>query len=115
VFAFPRRGGGIVEITAEASKPRVALDIANTYVDVLVTRTRSFNIDDAKSTREYLTQQSGQVNEALNNSETTLSQFTLSKGGVRVPDRFAETARHLSQLESSIAEVQTNKNMSRPA
>ncbi|MDO8475171.1 MAG: P-loop NTPase [Candidatus Rokubacteria bacterium] len=106
------RGGGIVEIIAEASKPRVALDIANTYMDVLVTRTRSFNIDDAKSTREYLTQQTGQVAEALNASETTLSQFTLSKGGIRVPDRFSETAGRLSQLESSIAEVQTNKNMS---
>jgi capsular exopolysaccharide synthesis family protein len=106
------RGGGIVEIIAEASNPRVALDIANTYVDVLVTRTRSFNIDDAKSTREYLTQQTGQVAEALNASETTLSQFTLSKGGIRVPERFAETAHRLSQLESSIAEVQTNKNMS---
>jgi capsular exopolysaccharide synthesis family protein len=107
-----QRGGGIVEIIAEASKPRVALDIANTYVDVLVTRNRSFNIDDAKSTREYLTQQTGQVAEALNASETTLSQFTLSKGGIRVPDRFAETTGRLSQLESSIAEVQTNKNMS---
>jgi capsular exopolysaccharide synthesis family protein len=103
---------GIVEIIAEASNPRVALDIANTYVDVLVSRTRAFNVDDAKSTREYLTQQTGQVTEALNASETTLSEFTLSKGGIRVPDRFAETAHRLSELESSIAEVQTNKNMS---
>ena len=111
-FNTRRDSNGIVEINAEASNPRVALDIANTYVDVLVTRTRSFNIDDAKSTREYLTQQTGQVAEALNASETTLSQFTLSKGGVRVPDRFVETANRLSHLESSIAEVQTNKNMS---
>ncbi len=107
-----QRGGGIIEIVAEASKPRVALDIANTYVDVLVTRTRSFNIDDAKSTREYLTQQTGQVAQALNASEASLSQFTLSKGGIRVPDRFVDTAGRLSQLESSIAEVQSNKNMS---
>jgi len=111
-FNNRRDSNGIVEIIAEASNPRVALDIANTYVDVLVARTRSFNIDDAKSTREYLTQQTGQVAEALNASESTLSQFTLSKGGVRVPERFAETAQRLSQLESSIAEVQTNKNMS---
>jgi uncharacterized protein involved in exopolysaccharide biosynthesis len=111
-FRTNRESSGIVEIVAEASNPRVALDIANTYVDVLVARTRSFNIDDAKSTREYLTQQTGQVAEALNASETTLSQFTLSKGGVRVPERFSETAHRLSQLESSIAEVQTNKNMS---
>ena len=110
---LPRRDGfGIVEIVAEASNPRVALDIANTYVDVLVSRARSFNIDDAKSTREYLTQQTGQVTEALNSAEAALSQFTLSKGGVKVPERFTETATRLSQLESSIAEVQTNRNMS---
>ena len=102
---FNARPDGIVDIVAEASNPRVALDIANTYVDVLVSRTRSFNIDDAKSTREYLTQQTGQVAEALNTSESTLSQFTLSKGGIVVPERFAGTARRLSELESSLAEV----------
>ena len=109
---FNARQDGIVDIVAEASDPRVALDIANTYVDVLVSRTRSFNIDDAKSTREYLTQQTGQVAEALKTSETTLSQFTLSKGGIVVPERYAGTANRLSQVESSLAEVQTNKNMS---
>jgi succinoglycan biosynthesis transport protein ExoP len=106
------KGGGIVDIIADASNPRVAVDIANAYVDVLISRTRSFNVDDAKSTREYLSQQTGLVNEALNSSEATLSQFTLSKGGIRVPERFTETARRLSDLESSIAEIQTNKNMS---
>ena len=109
---FNARQDGIVDIVAEASDPRVALDIANTYVDVLVSRTRSFNIDDAKSTREYLTQQTGQVAEALKTTETTLSQFTLSKGGIVVPERYAGTARRLTELESSLAEVQTNKNMS---
>src|SRR5215813_6055694 len=44
------RGGGIVDIIADASNPRVAVDIANAYVDVLISRTRSFNVDDAKST-----------------------------------------------------------------
>jgi capsular exopolysaccharide synthesis family protein len=111
-FYLRPESNGIVDIVAEASNARVALDIVNTYVDVLVSRTRAFNVDDAKSTREYLTQQTGVVAEALNTSETTLSQFTLSKGGIRVPDRFADTANRLSQVESSIAEVQTNKNMS---
>ena len=51
---------GIVEIQAEASQPQIALDIANTYIEVLLARTRSFNVDDAKSTREYLSQQTTQ-------------------------------------------------------
>jgi len=48
----PQGPTGIVEVTAEASKPRVALDIANTYIEVLLSRTRSFNVDDTKVTRE---------------------------------------------------------------
>jgi succinoglycan biosynthesis transport protein ExoP len=108
----PDRGTGIVELRAEASAPRVALDIANTYIDVLLSRTRSFNVDDAKSTREYLTQQLSQVSQSLQASEEALREFTLSRGGVRIPDRSAKTADRLSELESSIAEIQANRTMS---
>lgn len=108
----PQGPTGIVEIRAEASKPRVALDIANTYIEILLARTRSFNVDDAKSTREYLTQQSAQVREALEASENALRTFTLSRGGLKLPDRAAETAARLSQMESTLAEVQVNRNMS---
>ena len=64
-FTSEGGGTGIVEISAEASQPQIALDIANTYIEVLLARTRSFNVDDAKSTREYLSQQTVQVSDAL--------------------------------------------------
>jgi capsular exopolysaccharide synthesis family protein len=111
--AFNSLGGsGLVEIRAEASNPRVALDIANTYVEVLLARTRSFNVDDAKNTREYLAQQNAQVGEQLHSSEKSFSEFTLTKGGMRLPDRVADVANRLSQLETSLAEIQANKSMS---
>jgi succinoglycan biosynthesis transport protein ExoP len=103
---------GIVEIQAEASQPQIALDIANTYIEVLLARTRSFNVDDAKSTREYLSQQTVQISEALGRSEAALRAFTLARGGVQVPAKSAETAQRLSQLEATLAEVQANKNIS---
>ncbi len=103
---------GIVDIQADASQPQVALDIANTYVEVLLARTRSFNVDDAKSTREYLSRQATQVSDALARSESALRAFTTSRGGIRIPEKSAETATRLSQLEASLAEVQANKNMS---
>ncbi len=103
---------GIVEIQAEASQPQIALDIANTYIEVLLARTRSFNVDDAKSTREYLSQQTGQVSDALARSEDALRAFTMSRGGVQIPAKSAETAQRLSQLETTLAEVQTNRNIS---
>jgi capsular exopolysaccharide synthesis family protein len=103
---------GIVEIQAEASQPQIALDIANTYIEVLLARTRSFNVDDAKSTREYLSQQTAQISEALARSEAALRSFTMSRGGVQLPARSTETAQRLSQLETTLAEVQANKNIS---
>ena len=103
---------GIVEIQAEGSQPQVALDIANTYIEVLLSRTRSFNVDDAKSTREYLSQQTAQVSDSLTRSETALRSFTMSRGGVQIPAKSTETAQRLSQLETTLAEVQANKNIS---
>lgn len=102
---------GIVDIQAEASQPQVALDIANTYIEVLLARTRSFNVDDAKSTREYLSQQTAQISEALTRSEAALRAFTMSRGGVQIPAKSTETAQRLSQLETTLAEVQANRSI----
>ncbi len=112
VAFFPQGPTGIVQIRAEASNARVALDIANTYIEVLLARTRSFNVDDAKSTREYLSQQGAQVGEALQTSEKSFQEFTLAKGGIKVPDRVSDVAARMNQLETTLAEVQANRSMS---
>jgi polysaccharide biosynthesis transport protein len=111
-FTSQPGNAGIVEIQAEGSQPQVALDIANTYVDVLLARTRSFNVDDAKNTREYLSQQTAQVSDSLTRSEAALRSFTMSRGGVQIPAKSTETAQRLSQLETTLAEVQANKSIS---
>ena len=112
VAFYPQGPSGIVQIRAEASNARVALDIANTYIEVLLARTRSFNVDDAKSTREYLSQQGVQVGEALQTSEKSFQEFTLAKGGIKVPDRVSDVAGRMNQLETTLAEVQANRSMS---
>jgi succinoglycan biosynthesis transport protein ExoP len=103
---------GIVEIQAEATQQQIALDIANTYIEVLLARTRSFNVDDARSTREYLSQQTAQVSDALSRSEGALRAFTMARGGVQIPAKSMETAQRLSQLETTLVEVQANKSIS---
>jgi uncharacterized protein involved in exopolysaccharide biosynthesis len=102
---------GIVEISAEASQPRVAMDIANTYVEVLVSRTRSFNVEDTKSTRVFLEQQQAQIGKQLSGAEESMRQFTTARGGVRIPAQHTEAVNRLSQLENTYAEVVANKNM----
>ena len=110
---IPQPGSsGVVEIQADASQPQIALDIADTYIEVLLARTRSFNVDDAKSTREYLSQQTAKISDALARSEAELRAFTMSRGGVQIPAKNTETAQRLSQLESTLAEVRANNSMS---
>src|SRR3990167_1357487 len=108
----PEGQSGIVSVTAEASKPRAALDIANTYIEALLSRTRSFNVDDTKVMREFLEQQSAQVSQAAAASESTLRQFTLARGGIKPRVRNAETVQRLGQIEQTLAEIQANRSMS---
>ncbi len=102
---------GIVEVAAEASQPRVAMDIANTFVEVLVSRTRSFNVEDSKTSREFLDQQQTQIGKQLSAAEEAMRLFTNARGGVRVPARHSEAVNRLTQLENTYAEVVANKNM----
>src|SRR4029453_18419948 len=102
---------GIVEVSAEASQPRVAMDIANTFVEVLVSRTRSFNVEDSKTSREFLEQQQNQVGKQLGTAEEAMRQFTNARGGVRVPARHTEAVNRLTQMENTYPEVVAKKNM----
>lgn len=69
VAFYPQGQSGIVQVVAEASRPRVALDIAHTYIEVFLARTRSANIHDTTVLREFLERQLTQVTQSLQISE----------------------------------------------
>jgi tyrosine-protein kinase Etk/Wzc len=102
---------GIVRLNAEASKPQVAVDIANAYIEALLARTRSFNIDDARVTREFLEQQVADVRKTLQASEDALRQFTAANGGVRIPEQSQTTVARLGQAQTALGEVSANRRM----
>lgn len=102
---------GLVHLSAEASRPQVAIDIANAYIEALLARTRSFNIDDARVQREFLEQQLNETKRALTTNEQTLRAFVSAHGGVKVPERAQATVARLAQAESALAEVSSNKKM----
>jgi capsular exopolysaccharide synthesis family protein len=107
---FDVRGrDGIVGIVTEASVPQAAVDLNNTYIEVLLTRTRSFNVDDARVTREFLEQQVGEVKKSLQSSEEALRAFTTGHGGVRIPEQSQATVTQLSQAQSALAEVTASR------
>jgi capsular exopolysaccharide synthesis family protein len=108
---FTARGDGIVEITAEATQPQVAVDIVNTYVEVLLARTRSFNVEDARASREFIEQQLADVKKNLATSEEALRRFTAAQGGIRIPERTQASVQQLAQAEGQLAEVRTNRGL----
>lgn len=108
---FETKTDGLVELQVESSRPQLAVDLANTYIEVLLARTRSFNADDAKVSRDFLAQQGADAKRSLAASEEALRAFTAANGGVRIPERSQATALQLSQAESSLAEVEVNRKM----
>src|SRR5215472_503804 len=102
---------GIVTITAEASTPQVAVDIATVYIDVLLSRTRSFNIDDSRTSREFLQQQIKDVGKQLASSDEALRAFTTAHGGLKIPEQSQTVVTRLSQTEGTFAEVQANRKI----
>lgn len=108
---FESRSDGIVEIVAEASKPQTAVEIASTYVDVLLSRTRSFNVDDTRTSREFLEQQLAEIKKTLKESDEALRAFTSAHGGMSVPERAKTTLAQLSQAEQDLGEVEANRRM----
>jgi tyrosine-protein kinase Etk/Wzc len=102
---------GIVTVSAEASRPQAAVDIVNTYIDALMERTWTFNIDDARVSRVFLEQQVADIRRSLNSSEQTLQTYVASHGGVRLPDQSRITLDRLTQTETALAELGTNQRM----
>ena len=102
---------GIVTISAEASRPTVAVDIVNTYIEALIARTRTFNIDDARVSREFLEQQLTDVRRAMQASEQALQAFVASRGGVRIPDQARAASEQLSRAEAGLVEAEISRKM----
>jgi capsular exopolysaccharide synthesis family protein len=111
VSFYPKGQDGIVVISAEATKPQVAVDIVNAYIEALLARTRSFNVDDARVSREFLEQQLADIKRLLQGNEESLRSFTAAHGGIKVPDRSQATVGRLSEAETALAEVTANRKM----
>jgi len=102
---------GIVRISAGASKPEVALGIVNSYIEALLARTRSFNIDDARLSREFLEQHVADVRQGLRAKEEALRSFTIEHGGITIPEQNQVTVGRLYQVENTLADVEANRKL----
>ena len=102
---------GTVTITATAFSPRVAVDLANTYVEVLLSRSSAFARQQARGTRELLESFLTQARSSQAEAEEALRKVQAQGGAVKLPDESRLDLQRLSQLESSLADVQVSREI----
>jgi tyrosine-protein kinase Etk/Wzc len=102
---------GLVTLQAEASQPLVAVEIVNSYIEALIARTQTFNIDDSRVSREFLQNQLTDVKRSMNASEQALQTFIASHGGIRIPDQSQATTSRLAQTEVALSELVISQKM----
>jgi polysaccharide biosynthesis transport protein len=109
--SFAVRPHGIVEITADGSRPQIAMDLINTYIQVLTERTRSFNTQDTRVAREYLERQLAEATRQLRAAEEALAATSRARGGFTIPDTHQKVLGRLASLEAGLAELQATKQV----
>jgi capsular exopolysaccharide synthesis family protein len=102
---------GEVEIRAVAWEPRIAMDLSNTYVGVLQARSRSHLRSEARATRQFIENFITQTKHALQEAEESAAKLGRGRGGLRSPERFGLEMAQLTQLESSLADVQASRQI----
>jgi capsular exopolysaccharide synthesis family protein len=110
-FTQSREAPGVFTIKATARHPRVAMDLVNTYVQVLLSRTRTTNQEEARKGREFLETQLRQARENLNQAEEMLTRFEQQKGRIKLGNQTDLDLMKLSQVESALAEAQASEQV----
>ena len=102
---------GTVTITATALSPRVAVDLANTYVEVLLSRSSGFARQQARGTRELLDTLLTQAKSNQAEAEGALRKIQVQGGAVKLPDESRVDLQRLTQLETALADVQVSREI----
>jgi uncharacterized protein involved in exopolysaccharide biosynthesis len=112
-FTPQRTSTGIVTVTATASNPIVAADIATAYVETLQNRTRFFTQEESVAVREFLEKQARQVGATLQAAEDALAQFERQRGFVRIDERLRASLDTLNQAEAALAGANLSEDIAR--
>jgi polysaccharide biosynthesis transport protein len=111
-MAFDIARDGTVTITATAFSPRVAADLANTYVEVLLSRTGSFARQQARATRELLESHVVQARTSQREAQDSLRRFQAQAGGVvNLPDEARIDLQRLTQFEAALSDTQVSREI----
>ena len=103
---------GTVTITAVAFSPRVAMDLANTYVEVLLSKSSSFARQQARGTRDLLENLWSQAKANQTEAEDALRKYQAKNGGtLKLPEEAKVELTSLANLESQLNDLQINREI----
>ena len=108
-FQVSKEAAGVFHIRANASTPKAAMDLVNTYIQTLMNRTRSGDQAQARKMREFLESQLEQAKAGLGTSEASLTSYEQQKGRVKLGGQTELDLVRLSNAENALAEVQASQ------
>jgi polysaccharide biosynthesis transport protein len=102
---------GTVTLTATAFNPRVAGDLANTYVDVLLSRSSAVARQQGRNNRELLDGLLAQARASQADAEEALQRFRGAGLGISLTDEARRELDRLTQLETTLSEVHLGREI----
>jgi polysaccharide biosynthesis transport protein len=106
-----REAPNVFSISATATSPRVAVDLVNTHIQVLLSRSRSVDNQEAKKGREFLEVQFQQVKDNVTRGEEAILKLQEQKGRLRSGGQTELELVRLAQLEGALADAQANRQI----
>jgi len=101
-----RGGSGLVEISATAFKPRVATDLANTYIQVLVGWSRRSEQEDAAAAQKFLESQLNRLRTDVAESEAALLRAHEKPSDSPVVSDIHMTVEGAQKLSARVAQLE---------
>ncbi len=106
-----REAPNVFSVSATATNPRVAVDLVNTHIQVLLSRSRSVDNQEAKKSREFLEVQYEQVKESVTRGEADILKLQEQKGRLRSGGQTELELVRLAQLEGALADAQASRQI----
>lgn len=101
----------ILTLAGSASRPRVSMDLVNSYLQVLLTQTRTASQQEARGGREFLEDQLQRAKETLIKAEENLAKYQQQRGRTTLGGQTELDMDRLSQAETALVEAEASRDV----
>ena len=103
VTATDDKKSGIITIAVEDGDPKLAADIANTFIDSLKKLNRRLAVTEAGQRRVFYEEQLKEVKESLSSAEESLKGFQEKTGAIQVDDQVRGVIQSLADIRTQLS------------